>query len=153
MCGADHPIKLHSGYSDFHSRRWPGLSPIEAARGRIVYGDLNGRGSNAAALQIVCVNRGGTTAGHLAFAVVAYTGGLRAPTELGVLTPRLRSGRNHLPILAPAKITHDRVVITELYYGPRDADCCPTGQATTVWLFEAGTFRPIATVVRAKPDR
>ena len=140
VCGADQPIKLHSGYADFHSRRWPALSPIEAARGRVVYGDLNGGGSDAAALQIVCVNRGGTAAGQLAFTVVVFTAGLRAPTEVGVLTPQLRSGRNHVPILTPAKITHDRVVVTELYYGPRDPDCCPTGRATTVWRFQSGSL-------------
>jgi len=153
VCGADHSIELHSGYATFDSPRWPALSPIEAARGSVVYGDLNGGGEDAAALQIVCVNLGGTAAGQLAFAVVVYSAGLRAPTELGVLTPRLRSGRNHVPILMPARITRDRVVVSELYYGPHDADCCPTGRATTVWLFKAGTFRPAPTVVQRKPDR
>lgn len=153
VCGAQHSIRLHSGYATFDSRRWPALSPIEAARGSVVYGDLNGGGDDAAALQVVCVNRGGTAAGQLAFAVVVYAAGLRTPTELGVLTPRLRSGRNHVTILTPAKITRDRVVVTELYYGPHDADCCPTGRATTVWSFKAGTFRPTSTFVEGKPDR
>ncbi len=153
VCGADHWIRLHSGYATFDSRRWPALSPIEAARGRVVYGDLNGGGDDAAALQIVCVNLGGTVAGQLAFAVVVYAAGLRAPSELGILIPRLHSGRNHATILTPARIIRDRVVVTELYYGPHDADCCPTGRATTVWSFKAGTFRSTSTVVQRHPDR
>lgn len=153
VCGVGHPIRLRSGYATSYSRRWPALSPIEAARGRVVYGNLLGGADEAAALQIVCVNRGGTAAGQLAFAVVVYSAGQRAPTALGVLTPRLRSSRNHVPILTPAAITRDRVVLTELYYGRHDADCCPTGRATTVWRFRAGTFSPASTVVQKEPDR
>jgi hypothetical protein len=152
VCGVGHVLRLHSGYATAYSRRWPALSPIEAARGRVVYGDLLGGGDDAAALQVVCVNRGGTAAGQLAFAVVVYAAGRRAPTVLGVLTPRLRSSASHVPILTPAAITHDRVVLTEFFYGPADADCCPTGRATTVWRFQAGRFDPVSTVVRRAPD-
>jgi hypothetical protein len=153
VCGVDHPIRLHSGYATAYSRRWPAVSPIEAARGRVVYGDLLGGPGDAAALQIVCVNRGGTAAGQLAFAVVVYAAGQRGPKVLGVLTPRLRSSRTHVPILTPAAITHDKVVLTEFYYGPHDADCCPTGRATTAWRFRAGAFRPASTVVQREPNR
>jgi hypothetical protein len=152
ICGVGHPIRLHSGYATANSHRWPALSPIEAARGSVVYGDLLGGGAEAAALQIVCINLGGTAAGQLAFAVVVYAGGQRGPTVLGVLTPRLRSSGKHVPILTPAAITRDKVLLTELYYGRHDADCCPTGQAATVWRFKAGTFQPVSTVVQRAPD-
>jgi hypothetical protein len=118
-----------------------------------VYGDLRVGEGEAAALQIVCFNRGGTAAGQLAFAVVVYSAGQRAPTVLGVLTPRLRSGAEHVPILTPAAITHDEVVLTEFFYGPHDADCCPTGKATTVWRLEGGAFHPASTVVQREPRR
>jgi hypothetical protein len=153
VCGFAHPIKLHSGYATGYSLRWPALSPIETARGRIVYGDLLGGGGDAAALQVVCVNRGGTAAGQLGFAVVVFAAGQRAPKVLGVLTARLRSSGTHVPILTPAALTHGEVVLTELYYGRQDADCCPTGRATTVWRFTAGTFHPTSTVVERPPDR
>ena len=153
VCGVGHPLRLHSGYATAYSRRWPALSPIEAARGSVVYGDLLGGGADVAALQVVCVNLGGRAASQLAFAVVVYSAGQRAPTVLGVLTPRLRSSGKHVPILAPAAITRDRVLLTELYYGADDADCCPTGKATTLWRFTAGTFHPASTVVQQEPDR
>ena len=117
-----------------------------------MYGDLLGGGGDAAALQIVCVNLGGKAAGQLAFAVVVYTTGQQAPTVLGVLTPRLPSSGKHVPILTPAAITHDKVLLTELYYGPHDADCCPTGKAITAWRFKAGAFRPASTLVERRPD-
>jgi hypothetical protein len=153
ICGVGHPIKLQSGYATAYSRRWPALSPIEEARGSVVYGDLLGAGGDAAALQVVCVGLGGRAAGQLAFAVVVYAAGQQVPRVVGVLTPRLRSSRKHVPILVPAAITNGKVVLTELYYGPHDADCCPTGKATTVWRFKAGTFRPASTVVQREPDR
>jgi hypothetical protein len=58
-----------------------------------------------------------------------------------------------VPILVPDSITHDEVTVTEYTYGPHDADCCPTGQATTVWQFEEGTFRPASTHVQRPPNR
>ena len=146
-------MRLHSGYATAYSSRWPALSPIEAARGRIVYGDLLGSGREAAALQVVCFTPNGTAAGQLAFAVVVYSAGRRAPIVLGVLTPRLRSSGTHVPILTPSAIAHDEVRMTELFYGSHDADCCPTGVAETVWRFKAGAFGPVSTVVKRKPKR
>lgn len=153
VCGVDHPIRLQTGSASVRSPRWPALSRVDVARGRVVYGDLSGDGHDAAALQVVCANLGGTAAGQLAFAVVVYSPGLRAPRALGVLTPRLRSSGSHVPILMPISIRHDRVMVAERYYGSHDGDCCPTGGATTVWLLKAGRFRPISTVVESKPDR
>jgi hypothetical protein len=153
VCGADHPIKLHSGYATVRSRRWPALARVYVDRGRVVYGDLNGHGRDDAALQIVCANLGGTAAGQLAFAVVVYSPGIRTPTAVGVLTPLLRSTGHHVPILMPVSVTHDRVTVTEFTYGPHDPDCCPSGQATTVWLFKAGRFRPGSTHVQRQPNK
>jgi hypothetical protein len=152
VCGVAHPITLHSGYATASTRRWPSLSPIEVARGSVVYGDLLGGGGDAATLQIVCFNRGGTAAGQLAFTVVVYSAGRRTPKVLGVLTPRLGSIGHHVPILTPAAITYDNVRLTEFFYGPHDPDCCPTGKATTVWQFRAGRFRSASTVVQREPD-
>jgi len=151
VCGADHPIELHTGYATVRSHRWPAVPRVSVDRGRVVYGDLNGDGRDDAALQIVCANLGGTAAGQLAFAVVVYSPGLRAPTVIGVLTAVLRSTGRHVPILVPDSIGHGKVTVTEYSYGPHDADCCPTGQATTVWQFENGTFRPASTHVQRRP--
>jgi hypothetical protein len=147
-----HPIRLQTGSASLRSPRWPALSRVDAARGSVVYGDLSGDGNDAAALQVVCANLAGTAAGQLAFAVVVYSPGLPAPRALGVLTPRLRSTGSHVPILMPMSIRRERVTVAELYYGSRDGDCCPAGRATTIWLFKAGRFRPISTVVESKPD-
>jgi hypothetical protein len=153
VCGIGHLIRLHSGYETAYSRRWPALSPIEAARGRVVFGDLSGVAGGAATLQIVCFNRGGTAARQLAFAVVVYSAGQHAPRALGVLTPRFPSRGRHVPILTPTAITHDRILLTELFYGSHDADCCPTGKAETAWRLRSETFRAVSTVVKRRPEK
>ena len=153
VCGADHPIKLDTGYATVRSHRWPAVPRVYVDRGRVVYGDLNGDRRDEAALQIVCANLGGTAAGQLAFAVVVYSPGIRASAAVGVLTPVLRSSGRHVPILVPDSVTHDKVMVTEYTYGPHDADCCPTGKATTVWQFKAGTFRPASTHVQRRPNK
>jgi hypothetical protein len=153
VCGFEHPLRLRSGFATAYSRRWPALSPIEVARGHVVYGDLRSGRDDAAALQIVCVNRGGTAAGQLAFAVIVYSTRQRAPKALAVLRPRLRSSGSHVPILTPAAINADKVVLTEFFYGPHDADCCPTGKATTVWRLQEAMFRPASTVIQRKAKR
>jgi hypothetical protein len=153
VCGADHPIALHTGYATVRSRRWPAVPRVSVDRGRVVYGDLSGDGRDDAALQVVCANLGGTAAGQLAFAVVVYAPGSRAPRAVGVLTPLLRSTGTHVPILVPTSIAHDAVTVTEYTYGPHDADCCPTGHATTVWRLEDGKLRPASTRVQRPPNR
>jgi hypothetical protein len=117
------------------------LSPIEAARGRVVDGDLLGREADAPTLQTVCVNRGGTAVGQLAFAVVVYSAGPRAPRVLGVLTPRVNSSGTHVPILIPSAITHDKVVLTEFFLGPHAGGVCARGSRRAArhgrWPLEA----------------
>jgi hypothetical protein len=150
VCGADHPIELHTGSATIRSDRWPTIAQVSVDRGRVVYGDVNGNGRDAAALQVVCANLGGTAGGQLSFAVVVYSPDGRAPVAIGVLTPVIRSV-GHVPILLPTSIEHDEVTVTEYSYGPNDPDCCPTGRAITVWKLEHGTFRPASTHVIKRP--
>jgi hypothetical protein len=151
VCGADHPITLHTGSATVRSRRWPGVPRVSVDRGRVVYGDLNGGGRDDAALQIVCANLGGTAAGQLAFAVVVYAPALPAPKVVGVLTPVIRTPGRHVPILVPLSIADGTVTVGEDVYGPHDGDCCPSGRARTVWRLRAGVLRPVSTVVLKTP--
>ena len=150
VCGVDHAIALHTGSATVRSSRWPGVPRVSVDRGRVVYGDLSG-GVDDAALQVVCANLGGTAAGQLAFAIVVYAPGPRAPKVVGVLTPVLPSTGHHVPIIVPVSIAHGAVTVGEDVYGPNDADCCPSGRARTVWRLKAGALRPVSTVVLKTP--
>jgi hypothetical protein len=44
------------------------------------------------------------------------------------------------------EIQPGQITVKEGWYGPSDATCCPTGQATTVWTFGQGAITPTTTV-------
>jgi hypothetical protein len=158
VCGTRGTIKLHNGSATVHSTRWPAYPRVRVAAvwsgAPVVYGDLNGDPRPEAAIRVACSNLGGTAAGQLAFAVVMFTSGRTSPRPVGVITPRQpRAVGVHVPIVGPVRITRGRVTASEAWYGPRDSDCCPSGQARTPWLYVAGHLRPGATVVVRKPRR
>jgi hypothetical protein len=149
---------LRNGSATIHSTRWPSYRRIRVdaawSGAPVVYGDVDGDGRPEAAVRVVCSNLGGTAAGQLAFSVVVFTSGPRSPRLIGVITPRQpRTADVHVPIVGPVRITHGRVMASEAWYGPRDGDCCPSGQARTSWRYVAGQLRPGATVVLRKPRK
>ncbi len=147
VCGAKAPIHLRDGQAVISSTRWPGVRKVSVGTEPPVYGDLTGSGQDVASLGIVCSNGGGTAAGQLAFAQVVYGFTGSKLGVVGILTPRHRAAKDaHAPLLT-AKIVRGAVRATEYFYGPQDGDCCPSGRATTVWLYIHGGLMPQATVV------
>jgi hypothetical protein len=112
------------------------------------YGDLS-RGQQVAALQVWCDNQGGTAAGQLAEGLIVFSGAAGKLNTLGTLTPQYRPrSAPHIPYIVVTSIGGERIVTTEYWYASSDADCCPTGRASTSWYWNGRVFHPGRTIVR-----
>jgi hypothetical protein len=96
---------------------------------------------------VICSNGGGTAASQLALARVVYALTGSKLGVIGIVTPRHAAARNVHVSLITARIVLGAVIATELFYGPRDPDCCPSGRATTYWLYIHGGLTPQVTKV------
>jgi hypothetical protein len=145
LCRVNGLVMLHKGRARTgHS----GYGPLEVSASGPAYGNLGG-GQEVAALQIWCSNQGGTAAGQLAEGIIAFSGAGGRLHVLGTLTPQYRPRpAPHIPFIMVTSIGAERIVITEYWYAAADADCCPTGRATTSWYWNGRFFHPGRTTVR-----
>ena len=68
--------------------------------------------------------------------------------SLGTLTPQYRPrSAAHIPFIVVKSIGAERIVTTEAWYASTDADCCPSGRATTSWHWTGHSFRPGRTTI------
>ena len=138
VCGAKAPIHLHDGQAVVSSSRWGKVSvatePPSTAG--------SARAGQDAALGVICSNGGGTAASQLAFARVVYGLSGSKLNVIGVVTPRHPRAKEVHVSLITAKIVLGAVIATEYFYGPHDSDCCPSGRATTYWLYIHGGLTP-----------
>jgi hypothetical protein len=148
VCGVSHRIQLHDGKAFVRSRRWPNLRRIEVAAGwnPVIYGDLDGDGLDEAALGVSCSNGGGTADSALAYAQVVYRAGTSSALAIAVLRPHWQP-KHALPTLLTVVLRRGRVIGREAFYGRRDGTCCPSGRATTVWMYRHGTLRLASSLV------
>jgi hypothetical protein len=108
------------------------------------YGDLE-PGAPVAALSVWCSNTGGTADGQIQNSLVLYRWVAGQLAVLSTLTPpRLGSGGSHVAyfdgLTGGVTISSGAITAKELFYGPQDGTCCPSGRATTVWTFNGHTF-------------
>jgi hypothetical protein len=154
VCGASAPIKLAHGTADIKSSRWVGTVVVGLAEVR--YGDLTGHGPDQVALNIWCTTTSGTADGQLADSWVIFTAGSTGPQEIGILVPQqpFSPVTPHVPYFSQSAgaiaIQVGHITVHELWYGPVDATCCPSGQATTVWDYVNGRVR-LSTVTITAP--
>ncbi len=143
LCRVRGLIRLHKGQARVgHS----GYGPLTVSASGPAYGDLGG-GQQVAALQVWCANQGGTAAGQLAEGIVVFSGAGGKLHVLGTLTPRYRPrSAPHVPFITVAHIGAERIVTTEYWYAAADADCCPSGRATTTWYWNGRSFHPGRTI-------
>lgn len=119
------------------------------------YGSL-GPGENVAALLVWCSNTGGTADGQIENSLVIYSWVSGQLTVLSTLTPQQQSGDgSHAPyfdgLAGGITISNGSITAKELFSGPQDAVCCPSGRATTVWKFNGHSFSP-TTTVQVQPE-
>jgi hypothetical protein len=162
VCGASHPIRVRRHHAVVVSHRWgrQWRSPawpswprvtVDSGWNPIVYGDLDGDGSDEGALVVGCNNGGRTADGFLAYAQVIFTAGKKSPEVIGIVTPQQSPNPNVLPTLLQVVIGRGKVVAHEAWYGPDDGTCCPSGRSTTTWKFIKGRLKAVKTVVQERP--
>ena len=148
VCDSKAPIHLHGGQAVVSSTRWGKVSVTTEAP---VYGQLNENGQYAA-LGVICSSAGGgTAASQLAFARVVYGLAGSKLSVIGIVTPRHPAAKDVHVSLLTAKIVPGAVIATEFFYGPHDADCCPSGRALTYWLFIHGGLTPQVPKITKQP--
>ncbi len=149
VCEAKAPIHLQGGQAVVSSARW---GRVSVSTEPPVFGDLSGSGQDVAALGVICSTAGGTAASQLAFARVVY--GLTGSKlgVIGIVTPRHPVAKGVHVSLITAKVALGAVIATEYFYGPHDSDCCPSGRATTYWLYIHGGLTPQVPKVTKQPS-
>jgi hypothetical protein len=106
----------------------------------------------AAAASFLCDNNGGTADGQELSSIGVYTvvgGGLRMA---GLITPQQQPANGiHVTLLDQPRMSAGRVTVHEIWYGPSDGTCCPTGRAESTWVVKDGRLVYASTRVTARP--
>jgi hypothetical protein len=153
VCHASEPIQMSQGNATI-----PTPAGVDAGTPQVdisewtsvVYGDLYGTGQNVAALNVWCANTGGTADGQLQDSWVIFADEAGTLQTLTTLTPQQPSTAGfHVPFFdfdpGGIEIQPGQITVKEDWYGPSDATCCPSGQATTVWRVSGDAFTPTTT--------
>jgi hypothetical protein len=149
LCKVNGQIQLHNGVARLS---YSGLGPLFVQLIAVTRGDL-ARGFPVAALQILCSNQGGTAAGELTEGIFVFASAGQ-PRFLGMLTPQYRPEQlapSYIPTVSVAHIdTQRHIATTEYFYTFADADCCPSGRASTIWDWTGRAFIPGRTKITSR---
>lgn len=157
LCRHQGSIRLRDGSATNVSSSFDGPEPnfpqdVSAFTDEVVYGDLTGDGRLEAALPVICANHNSTAAGQRALGVMVFDGSDGRLQLIGTLVsqqPRLGEPPNFVHV---EKITRGTITATETFYGSADANCCPTGEADSVWKYIAGKLIAAGSDVQASPS-
>ncbi|HJY70593.1 MAG TPA: hypothetical protein VJ347_02320, partial [Streptosporangiaceae bacterium] len=149
LCKVNGPIKLHNGRA-FVRHSGFGMA-LDVLSLNVTRGGL-GHGLQVAALQAWCDNTGGTADGELAEGIFVFDSPGGHPHLLGTLTPQLKGNPTlHIPFIVVNHIeSTGHVAVTEFFYTPANATCCPSGRATTLWRWTGRTFIPGRTKITSR---
>jgi hypothetical protein len=150
LCEVKGSIKLHDGYAAVNHGSGFRV-PLAVSTAVVTHGYL-GHGLPVTALEIWCSRLGSTAAGQLAEGIVVFSSPGFQPHLLGVLTAQYRpSSAGHIPYITVNHIdTAGHISVTEYFYTPSNPDCCPGGQALTVWKWTGHRFIPGRTKITAR---
>ena len=149
LCKVNGPIKLQNGHATVrHSGFGMALDVLTTT---VTHGYL-AHGLPVTALQIWCDNTDGTADGQLVEGIFVFDSPGGKAHLLGTLTPQHKtSAMVHIPYIAVHRIeATGHVAVTEYFYNPANATCCPSGHATTVWKWTGRTFIPGRTQITSK---
>lgn len=149
LCGGTGTETLEGGVGFTLSSKWePSIVQISLGA-PVVYGDVDGDGAQEAVVPLWCTNGGGTAAGQLGFGLEVFSGTASDMTLLGTITPEPPLGPHHTSYIdtAETRIGQGSVTVQELFYGPSDGTCCPSGRRESVWTFDNGALRRASLVV------
>ncbi|MEU5824005.1 hypothetical protein ABZ798_23200 [Streptomyces sp. NPDC047803] len=157
LCHHRGTIQLRDGTAINVSSTFDGPEPrmpqdVAATTDQVVYGDLTGDGRWEAALPVLCANHNSTAAGQRAMGIMVFEGSTGRLRHIGTLTsqqPHLGEPPNAVRV---ERITQGRITATEMFYGPQDVNCCPTGLADSSWHLVDGQLLPENSTVRTTPS-
>lgn len=155
VCYAPGPVHLHQGQATIATPQGiqAGTSQVNIAIWTYAHGDLFFPGHSVTALDVWCANTGGMADGQILNTWVVFSGMSASSTVLAVLEPQQPSSvDSHIAYFDYTSggivIEASRIIVKEIWYGPYDETCCPTGTAKTVWTFRNGKFTPKTTVIQ-----
>jgi hypothetical protein len=156
-CFTTGSIKLRHGWADLPGRRSHSSHHLAHHRGiqiepGVVYGHLQDSGGSDAALTLDCANDVGTADGALLYSIAIYSERGGHLHLLSLLTPQVVTSKGRdVTMIRPKRITHDRVTVSEYFYGPHDETATPTGRATTTWVYRHHRLLPHRPTIIRKP--
>lgn len=141
LCKVSGQITLHDGRA-FVRHSGFGMA-LDVLMLDVTHGSL-GHGLQVTALQVWCDNTGGTADGELAEGIFVFDSPGGHPHLLGTLTPQHKtSPALNIPFIVVNRIeATGHIAVTETFYTPANATCCPSGHATTIWKWTGRTFLP-----------
>jgi hypothetical protein len=141
FCDVPGLITFKSGRAWAQSGTWGNIH-AEHRPEDVVYGDVIGDSRAEAALLVGCDNGGETAGGRLVWAFLVFTSEKRKLRLVGTIIPQQylsgqASGFDGI------ELSFGRVIAHEVWFRENDANCCPTGKATTTWKpGDDGTLQP-----------
>jgi hypothetical protein len=99
-----------------------------------------------------CSSQSGTADGILLYSLPVYSGASGHLRLLGLITPQVRPGKQApATLIAHPRFEHEKILVHEYFYGPRDDVCCSSGRATTVWVYRHGRLTPQTPTITTEP--
>ncbi|MGW6935444.1 hypothetical protein ACWGE0_35655 [Lentzea sp. NPDC054927] len=142
FCGVEKPVKFQEGKGRATSTTWGEVGLWIRSDRPVWFGDVDADGHDEAAVSIGCDNGGGTASSDLAYGFVvvrASNGKLELVGEISTTT--MRDDAPHVPVLTAPRFEKGAITVTEAWYRPTDANCCPTGASLTRWWLRDGTLK------------
>jgi hypothetical protein len=120
--------------------------------GPVQYGTIMDDGRPEAVVPIWCTNGGGTADGQLGQGLVVFHGTTTGPAVTAIITTTQPStdGATYFDN-SLTRIERGRVTVEEVWYGPQDSTCCPSGRAEAVWTLNGSTLVLSSSHVTAQP--
>jgi hypothetical protein len=160
-CFSAKPIHLHHGYAFLHHRtsreallHRPYSLQIETKTGTpdVTYGDVQQPGVIGAVVRMFCSDQSGVAEGILLYSLPVYSGATGYVRLLGLITPQVKPAKDEpVTLLGRPRFQRRKLIVREDFYGPKDGVCCPSGRATTVWVYRHGRLTPRKPTITTPP--
>jgi hypothetical protein len=123
---------------------------------KVAYGQVSGLGEVAAVNLCLIAAGGGTADAQRGCAWLIYKAGSKGgATYVGPAIPQSGwpgawtsnpSQAEHVDLTPQAYFENNELVMPEMFYGPNDFTACPTGRATSVWVYQNGDLKPTLSI-------
>jgi WD40 repeat protein len=142
FCAVPGLVTMRKGLGWASSLKW-GRVQFFLGSSPVTYGDLQGGGTQDAAVQVWCANGGGTADSEIAEAYLIFSMHDRTLRLIGATTPQEQPpDEAHISIFSSISISPGSVMAHEAWYRAGDPTCCPSGTAVTVWTYAHGRLVP-----------